>query len=324
MAPAAAFVTAPPAAARGLGVPRRGRRMPSAAATAVVRRPIRAAHPTPRVTPAAAAAMATGDTDGAADGGSGAPRAVTRRGVLAAAAAAAIAAALGGGAAGVAVCPRPASAAAAPPGPFVLPPLPYEASALEPAIDAATMTVHHDKHFAAYTAKLNAALAKAGLADVVTDDASLRRLLGNPLLTSPRGGSWDVNHTLFFSSMTSPAKAAKPSVVMCEAIDGTFGSFDKMRTEFTSAATALFGSGWVWLSVDTAGGNRVRLTTTANQDVPWAASPGLVPILGLDVWEHAYYLQYKNRRPDYVEAWWSVVDWAAVERRYEEAIAMNA
>ncbi|KAK1863721.1 hypothetical protein I4F81_006275 [Pyropia yezoensis] len=342
MTTAAAFVIAPPAATRGVGHPRTRWRLATAAAAA--RRPaacgppVRAAHPTPRAAAVGAAAAAAASADDGGSGG-GARRTHSRRVVLASAAAAAVAAALGG----VTAAPRPAAAAAAaaaPTGPFVLPPLPYAADALEPAIDAATMTVHHDKHFAAYTAKLNAALAAAGLADVVTNDASLRLLLGNVGAAGGKGGGvvadpavraairnnggGYVNHTLFFSTMTPAAKAAPPLVVLSEAIDGGFGSFDKMRAAFTSAATGLFGSGWVWLVVDTAGGNRVRVTTTANQDVPWAATPGLVPVLGLDVWEHAYYLKYKNKRPDYVEAWWSVVDWAAVERRYEEAIASAA
>ncbi|OSX72839.1 hypothetical protein BU14_0401s0010 [Porphyra umbilicalis] len=203
------------------------------------------------------------------------------------------------------------------------------------------MKLHHDKHFAAYTKKLNAALAAAGLADVVTTEGALRKLLANVGSAGGRGGSAiadpalraairnngggvHVNHQLFFRSMTAPGTSPAPSVVLSEAIDGGFGSFDKMRSAFSAAATGLFGSGWVWLAVDTAGGNRMVVTTTANQDVPYAAKAGVVPILGLDVWEHAYYVQYQNRRPEYVEAWWSVVDWPGVEKRYTEAVEENA
>eukprot|EP00168_Porphyra_purpurea_P010431 TRINITY_DN2584_c0_g1_i2.p2 TRINITY_DN2584_c0_g1~~TRINITY_DN2584_c0_g1_i2.p2 ORF type:complete len:230 (-),score=114.01 TRINITY_DN2584_c0_g1_i2:198-806(-) len=202
------------------------------------------------------------------------------------------------------------------------------------------MNLHHDKHFAAYTKKLNAALVSAGLADVVTDEAALCKLLANVGAAGGRGGTaiadpalraairnnggGYVNHQLFFASMTAPGTSPKPSVVLCEAVDGGFGSFDKMRSAFTAAATGLFGSGWVWLAVDTAGGNRMVVTTTANQDVPYAAKAGVVPILGLDVWEHAYYVKYQNRRPEYVEAWWSVVDWPGVEKRYNEAIQQDA
>jgi Fe-Mn family superoxide dismutase len=225
-------------------------------------------------------------------------------------------------AAGAAVFPAAAQAAEA--APHTLPALPYVPDALEPHIDARTMEIHHGKHHAAYVAGLNAALEKApdlakhplehilaGLPDVADD--SVRTALRNH-----GGGHW--NHTFFWEILTPSAGSGAPSEKLAAAINTEFGSMDAFKKAFNEAAAKRFGSGWAWLIFS---GGKLKVTSTPNQDNP--LMKGLVPdaelgtpLLGLDVWEHAYYLNYQNRRPDYIAAWWNVVNWSAVSKRFEE------
>ncbi len=196
---------------------------------------------------------------------------------------------------------------------FTLPDLPYPHNALEPHIDARTMEIHHGKHHAAYVNNLNAAIQ-----GTEHESKSLEELLANVSKLSPAvrnngGGHW--NHTFFWNIM-SPNGGGQPSGELASAIEKAFGSFDEFKKQFAAAAIGRFGSGWAWLCVG-ADGN-LFITSTPNQDNPLmdvAEKPGK-PILGLDVWEHAYYLHYQNRRPDYVEAWWNVVSWDAVAQHY--------
>jgi Fe-Mn family superoxide dismutase len=197
-----------------------------------------------------------------------------------------------------------------------LPDLPYAFDALEPTIDARTMEIHHGKHHAAYVSNLNAALE--GHEDL--QDLSVEELLRgidqvpNDIRTAVRNhGGGHANHSLFWTVM-SPA-GGEPAGELLTAIDGRFGSADGFQEVFTKAAMGRFGSGWAWLVVTRAGG--LDVYSTANQDSPYMQ--GDTPILGLDVWEHAYYLNYQNRRPDYVGAWWTIVNWEEVARRYAEA-----
>jgi Fe-Mn family superoxide dismutase len=200
---------------------------------------------------------------------------------------------------------------------FELPPLPYAEDALEPHIDARTMSIHHDKHHAAYTNNLNKALE--GHSDLASK--SIEELLGNlnsvpeSIRTTVRnnGGGY-ANHNLFWSVMT-PNGGGSPSGELAEAIDSAFGSFDAFKEAFSKAAATRFGSGWAWLYVD--GDGNLAVNSTPNQDTP--LMEGHTPILGLDVWEHAYYLNYQNRRPDYIAAWWNVVDWDAVAGNFAAA-----
>lgn len=209
----------------------------------------------------------------------------------------------------------PAPAAAPPPsGPFTLPPLGYAVDALEPFLDAATMTLHHDKHHAAYVNNLNKAVA--GRADVAgwTLERLLRDLAQVPedirVVVRNHGGGHH-NHTLLWTSLaTTGAKA--PSGDLARAVDVSFGSFAACQDKLTAAALSVFGSGWAWLSADADG--RVRIETTANQDSPLTS--GRVPLLGIDVWEHAYYLKFQNRRAEYLTAFASVVDWDVVSARH--------
>ncbi len=198
-----------------------------------------------------------------------------------------------------------------------LPPLPYDYSALEPHIDEQTMRIHHDKHHAGYVAKLNAALEKhPELFDWSVEDL-LRRLNEVPddIRTAVRNnGGGHANHTLFWSIM-GPGGGGEPSGELADAIKAAFGDFGAFKERLSSAAAGLFGSGWGWLSVESGGGLVVE--TTPNQDSP--LSQGRTPILGIDVWEHAYYLKYQNRRPDYIQAWWNVVNWSAVAERFASA-----
>jgi Fe-Mn family superoxide dismutase len=199
--------------------------------------------------------------------------------------------------------------------PFKLPDLGYAYDALEPHIDAKTMEIHHTKHHAAYTNNLNAALEKH--ADLQKRDAEdlIRNLLSVPddIRTAVRNnGGGFVNHNLFWDIMR-PGGNNQPTGALAKEIDATFGSYDGFKDAVTKAATGRFGSGWAWLVVDS--GGKLQVTSTPNQDNP--VSDGLKPILGLDVWEHAYYLKYQNRRPDYVAAWWHVVNWDAVAARYK-------
>ncbi len=198
-----------------------------------------------------------------------------------------------------------------------LPALPYAFDALEPHIDARTMEIHHDKHHATYVNKLNDALANhSDLQSKTVEDL----LLGiGSLPDSVRGavnnhGGGHVNHSIFWNNM-SPDGGGSPDGDLANAIHQAFGGFDDFKAKFTAAAATRFGSGWAWLCVDKNGGLIVR--NYANQDSP--LTEGLKPILGLDVWEHAYYLNYQNRRPDYISAWWNVVNWADVVDRYAKA-----
>jgi Fe-Mn family superoxide dismutase len=200
---------------------------------------------------------------------------------------------------------------------FTLPPLPYANDALEPHVDAKTMEIHHDKHHAAYVNNLNAALEKHPEFNAGDDvDALMRRL--NEVPEDIRGpvrnnGGGHSNHT-FFWQVIGPNGGGQPGGELAQAIDRAFGSFDEFRNQFKAKAIGRFGSGWAWLVAD---GGGVALTDTANQDTP--LSEGKTPILGVDVWEHAYYLKYQNRRPDYVDAFWNVVNWREVERRFAAA-----
>jgi superoxide dismutase, Fe-Mn family len=200
---------------------------------------------------------------------------------------------------------------------FELPPLPYPEDALEPHIDARTMSIHHDKHHATYLNNLNNALEKHPdlqaksveelLGDLNRIPEDIRTVVRN------NGGGY-ANHNLFWQIM-SPDGGGEPTGDLAQAINQKFGGFAAFKEQFTKAATGRFGSGWAWLTLD-AGGN-LEVSSTANQDSP--LMEGKQPILGLDVWEHAYYLKYQNRRPDYIEAWWNVVDWDAVAERYKAA-----
>ena len=197
---------------------------------------------------------------------------------------------------------------------FNLPELPYDKSALEPTIDARTMAIHHDKHHAAYVDNLNKALE--GYPDL--EEYSALSLITHldrvpeAIQTAVRNnGGGHVNHSMFWFSMSEDG-GGEPSGKLAEVISEGFGSFDDFKVQFKSAAMGRFGSGWAWLSVDTT--NSLIVTSTANQDNP--AMKGQIPLLGLDVWEHAYYLTYQNRRGDYVDAWWDVVDWKEVQTTY--------
>ena len=195
-----------------------------------------------------------------------------------------------------------------------LPPLPYAFNALEPHIDAQTMEIHHDKHHGAYVNNLNAALEKAPELQGKSLDDLLKNLNAVPesIRTAVRnngGGHW--NHSMYWQIM-SPKGGGAPSGKLADAINSAFGSFDAFKEQFNAAGGARFGSGWAWLIKD---GGKLSIISTPNQDNPiMDGKPA--PILGLDVWEHAYYLKYQNRRPDYMKAWWNVVNWPEVEKRF--------
>ena len=197
---------------------------------------------------------------------------------------------------------------------FDLPALPYAPAALEPHIDARTMEIHHDKHHQAYVTNLNNAIAGTelegkSLEEIVKQGASLP-----PAVRNNGGGHW--NHSMFWQVL-GPNGGGQPAGALAEAINTAFGSFDKFKEEFAKAATTRFGSGWAWL-VKTDDG-ALRITSTANQDNPLMLGvdgSGGTPILGLDVWEHAYYLNYQNKRADYIAAFWNVVNWAEVSKRF--------
>jgi len=206
---------------------------------------------------------------------------------------------------------------------FSLPPLPYPADALEPVIDRTTMTIHHDRHHGAYVANLNAQIgANPALAGLSLDDLQSRIGDFPVAVRNNGGGHW--NHSQFWAVMAPEGQGGAPSAELAAAIDASFGSLETMQTQFDQAAAARFGSGWAWLIRRPDGG--LAITSTANQDNPLMDLPGIErgsPLLGLDVWEHAYYLQYQNRRPDYIKAWWSRVNWNEVNRRYAEAAARS-
>ena len=195
---------------------------------------------------------------------------------------------------------------------FSVPDLPYDFGALEPHIDARTMEIHHDKHHAAYVAKLNAAVAGTPLADMdINDLVADADAVSNPAIRNNGGGH--ANHSLFWTIM-SGSGGGEPSGDLAAAIDAAFGGFGAFQEQFSAAAANRFGSGWAWLSV--AGGG-LRVESTPNQDTP--LMEGRTPILGIDVWEHAYYLNYQNRRPDYIAAFYDVIDWDAVASRFAAA-----
>ncbi len=198
---------------------------------------------------------------------------------------------------------------------FTVPDLPYAFNALEPHIDAKTMEIHHDKHHGTYVAKLNAALEKAPAFQGKPIEDILRSLDSVPaeVRTAVRNhGGGHLNHSLFWK-MLSPKGGGKPSGALASAIDKGFGSFDAFKEQFGNAAANLFGSGWAWLCADSAG--KLVIAGLPNQDSP--VSQGMKPLLGIDVWEHAYYLKYQNRRPDYIAAFWNVVSWEQVAANLE-------
>ncbi len=207
-------------------------------------------------------------------------------------------------------------------GAYKLDPLPYALDALAPHIDAKTMEIHHGKHHAAYIKNLNEALAKdaklaeKSLADLVADLPSISDEAARTTIRNNGGGHW--NHDFFWKILTPADKSGKPSADLAKAIDEAFGSYDEFKNAFGAAAAKRFGSGWAWLISQN---GKLKIVSTANQDNP--LMKGIVPdsdlgtpILGLDVWEHAYYLNYQNKRPDYVAAWWNVVNWDEASKRF--------
>lgn len=205
--------------------------------------------------------------------------------------------------------PVPASA----PGPFTLPPLPYAFDALEPHIDAQTMEIHHDKHHAAYVANLNKAVAdfpelgKKPIEDLLTDLNSVPEKI-RTAVRNQGGGHY--NHTLFWQMMNKDT-SGEPKGGLAQALEKSFGNFSGFKEKFSDAATKVFGSGWAWLILEN--GNLI-IESTANQDSP--ISQGRQPLLGVDVWEHAYYLKHQNRRPEYLSAFWNVINWEFIAERY--------
>lgn len=198
-----------------------------------------------------------------------------------------------------------------------LPALPYPANALEPHIDEQTMNIHHDRHHNTYVTNLNAALESAPNLQSKSVEELISNLDAVPdnIRTAVRNnGGGHANHSLFWK-VIGPGGGGAPTGAVAAAIDSDLGGFDKFKEEFTKAATTRFGSGWAWLVVGKDG--KLAVTSTANQDNP--LSEGLTPTLGLDVWEHAYYLKYQNKRPDYIAAFWNIINWDEVNRRYEAA-----
>ena len=194
---------------------------------------------------------------------------------------------------------------------YEVPPLPYEESALEPHIDAQTMQIHHDKHHQAYVDKVNAALEGTDFADKPIEEviANLSQVPEDKRTAVRNNGGGHLNHTLFWESM-SPDGGGEPDGDLAAAIDEAFGSFDDFKGKVKDAGVGQFGSGWAWLVHD---GSGLAVVSPANQDNP--ITDGKTPLLGVDVWEHAYYLKYQNKRPDYIDAWWNTVDWGKVAER---------
>lgn len=205
---------------------------------------------------------------------------------------------------------------------YEVPALPYAYEALEPYIDSETMHLHHDKHHQAYVTNLNNALqGQEALANLPVEDL-LRRINEVPenIRTAVRNnGGGHANHSMFWAIM-GPNKGGEPTGELASAIQSTFGSLDNLKTTFNDAGAKRFGSGWAWLVSDQSG--KLQVISTANQDSPYM--DGLYPVMGNDVWEHAYYLKYQNRRADYLNAWWNVVNWEAVAVRYSKARAVAA
>jgi Fe-Mn family superoxide dismutase len=200
---------------------------------------------------------------------------------------------------------------------FTLPALPYAYNALEPHIDARTMEIHHSKHHNAYVTNLNAAITGTEWEGKTIEEILKHVSKLSPAIRNNGGGHF--NHSLFWNIL-APNAGGAPSGKLADAINSTFGSFDKFKEELSKAATTRFGSGWAWLSVTEKG---LAVSSTANQDnplmdIPEAKGSGGTPILGLDVWEHAYYLNYQNRRPDYIAAFFNVINWKEVEKRFDE------
>ncbi len=210
---------------------------------------------------------------------------------------------------------KPAQAAAAG---FAVPALPYDFKALEPHIDAKTMEIHHDRHHAAYVKNLNDALAKHTDLQAKPVEELLKNLKDLPeavRMAVRNNGGGHYNHSLFWTIM-GPDGGGEPKGKLASAISSAFGGFDAFKAQLSEAAVKRFGSGWGWLAVN--GQGKLAITSSPNQDSP--LMEGSTPILGVDVWEHAYYLKYQNKRPDYVAAWWNTVNWAEVAKRYETAL----
>jgi Fe-Mn family superoxide dismutase len=199
--------------------------------------------------------------------------------------------------------------------PLELPDLPYDYAALEPHVDEATMRVHHDKHHQAYVTNANAALEGTDWADRSAEEIvqSLDAIPEDKRTAVRNNAGGAANHTLFWQIM-SPDGGGEPSGALADAIQSAFGGLDALRSQVNDAGVKRFGSGWTWLVLD---GGSLAVMSTPNQDSP--LMEGKTPLLGIDVWEHAYYLKYQNRRPDYLEAWWNVVNWPEVQRRFEQA-----
>jgi Fe-Mn family superoxide dismutase len=199
--------------------------------------------------------------------------------------------------------------------PFTLPDLPYDHAALEPTIDARTMEIHHGKHHQAYVDNANKALEGTELADAAVEDVlvKLDSLPEDKRAPVRNNAGGHANHSLFWQIM-SPGGGGEPSGALADAIEQAFGGVDALKEQVNDAGVKRFGSGWTWVVAD---GGSLAVMSTANQDSP--LSEGKTPILGIDVWEHAYYLNYQNRRPDYLAAWWNVVDWDEVARRFDAA-----
>ncbi|HWC25652.1 MAG TPA: superoxide dismutase [Solirubrobacteraceae bacterium] len=200
---------------------------------------------------------------------------------------------------------------------FEVPPLPYPNDALEPHIDAQTMEIHHDKHHQQYVDKLNGALEGTEHADRPIDEiiADLDAIPEDKRTAVRNQGGGHLNHSLFWPSM-SPDGGGAPEGTLATAIDDAFGSFDEFKEQFEAAGAGQFGSGWAWLVLE---GGSLAITSTPNQDNP--ISSGQIPLLGNDVWEHAYYLKYQHSRPEYLKAWWNVVNWPEVQARYDAETA---
>lgn len=201
--------------------------------------------------------------------------------------------------------------------PFTLPPLPYPADALEPYIDKLTMEIHHDKHHGAYVNNLNKALESAPQ----LSGKSVEELLANNCAIVPENirtavrnnGGGHANHSMFWQIL-APKAGGSPKGKLLEAVQNAFGGFDQFKEKFAAAASGRFGSGWAWLVKGSSG--KLEIISTANQDSP--LMEGKFPVIGLDVWEHAYYLKYQNRRPEYIAAWWNLVNWGEADRRFIE------
>ncbi len=200
---------------------------------------------------------------------------------------------------------------------YEVPDLPYDYNALEPHIDEQTMRLHHDKHHQAYVDKANAALEGTEWDGKPIEEVlqNLDSLPADKQKAVRNNGGGHYNHSLFWESM-SPDGGGEPTGELADAINAKFGSFDEFKEQFEAAGVGQFGSGWAWLVYDN---GSLAITSTPNQDSP--LSDGQLPLLGNDVWEHAYYLKYQNRRPEYIEAWWNTVDWSEVARRYDAASA---